>query len=100
MRERYAMEGDHEESLSRTIADMTGPLRASAATLLFLRDGRHRPPKAALEEFCAGGGWDDCLAGVSAVHRGERIAPGQVSVLFQDVLRLLGALSAAVHAIG
>lgn len=39
LRERYASEGDHEEALGRVLADLTGPLRAGAATLLSLRDG-------------------------------------------------------------
>jgi hypothetical protein len=32
LRERYVVEGDHEERLEELIADATGPLRASAAT--------------------------------------------------------------------
>jgi hypothetical protein len=99
LRERYAMDGDHEESLVRTLADVTGPLRASAAVLLALRDGRNRTPKAALEEFCAGDEWRECLAGLSAVHRGESLRAGAVRSLFSDVLRLLALLDAGVNAL-
>lgn len=97
LRERYAMDGDREESLARALADVTGPLRASVAVLLSLRDGRSRTPKAALEEFCAGGEWRECLTGLSAVHRGESLPPGVVRTVFSDVIRLLAMLDAAVH---
>jgi predicted nucleotidyltransferase len=99
LRERYAAEGDHEEVLARILADVTGPLRASAATLMALRDGRQRAPKPALEEFCADGSWEECLAGMSAVHRGERLAPGQMRALLSDVLRLLATLDEAAYAL-
>jgi hypothetical protein len=99
LRERYAMEGDHEESLADTLADATGPLRASASVLLSLRDGRNRPPKAALEEFCAGDEWRECLEGLSTVHRGEQLRAGTIRKLFGDVIRLLISLDAAAYAL-
>ncbi len=99
LRERYAAEGDHEEMLARILADITGPLRASAATLLALRDGKHLAPKAALQEFSVGGPWEACLSGLSAVHRGERLGPGLTRALLGDVLQLLAALDGAAHAL-
>jgi predicted nucleotidyltransferase len=99
LRERYAMDGDQEETLAQVLADATGPLRASAAVLLSLRDGQIRAPKAALEEFCAGGNWQDCLNGLSAVHRGEPLRPGAIRTVFSDVLRLLASLDEAVYAL-
>jgi predicted nucleotidyltransferase len=110
LRERYAIEGDHEEALARVIADTTGPLRASAAVLLALRDGKHRQPKVALEEFCSkgvagvvggvDGGWDRCLVDLSTVHRGERLPGGATRALFADVIRVLMKLDAAAHSLG
>ena len=97
LRERYAMDGDREESLARALADVTGPLRASASVLLSLRDGGSRTPKAALEEFCAGDDWRKSLAGLSAVHRGESLPPGEVRTLFDDVTRLVATLDAVAH---
>src|SRR5262249_35121023 len=97
LRERYAMEGDHEESLTRLLADTTGPLRASAAVLLGLRDGGHRQPKAALEEFCADPRWRECLDALSAIHRGEPVSRGAVLRVFSDVMTILGRLDAAAH---
>lgn len=99
LRERYAMEGDREESLADILADTTGPLRASAAVLLSLRDGHNRPPKAALEEFCAGAEWRECLEGLSTVHRGEQLRAGATRKLFGEVIRLLESLDTAAYAL-
>ena len=51
LRERYALDGDMNDRIAVFLADLTGPLRVSAATLLALQDGRDRAPKPALEEF-------------------------------------------------
>jgi predicted nucleotidyltransferase len=92
LREQYVIDGEHEERLASIVADVTGPIRAGAATLIALEDGRSLAPKAALEEILAGAGWDECLAGISAVHRGEHLAPGATRRLYGEVLRLLVAL--------
>ncbi len=92
LRELYALDGDHEERLARIIADVIGPMRASAATLIALMDGRTLAPKPALEELCAGGAWDEVLSELSAVHRDEHLPAGQTRRLFGEVLRLLAFL--------
>lgn len=92
LRERYAMEGDHEERLEQLIADATGPLRASAATLVNLQDGRTLAPKAALEELFASR--QSSLQALSAVHRGEHLPAGGARRLFADVLVLITDLAA------
>lgn len=100
LRERYVIDGDHEERLARILADITGPIRASAATLVALTDGRSLAPKAALEAIFAGErSWDSCLSGLSAVHRDEHLAPGVTRQLFGDVLRLLIALDAIAYSL-
>jgi hypothetical protein len=100
LRERYVIDGDHEERLARILAEITGPIRASAATLIALRDGRTLAPKAALEAiFAADGSWDACLSGLSAVHRDEHLAPGATRQLFGDVLRLLVALDSIAYSL-
>jgi predicted nucleotidyltransferase len=92
LREQYVIEVEHEERLARSVADVTGPIRASAATLIALQDGRTLAPKPALEELVAGNEWSECLAGISAVHRGDSLPPGETRRLYGDVLRLLVAL--------
>jgi hypothetical protein len=99
LRERYAMEGDREEILMRLLADVIGPLRASASVLLSLRDGRHRQPKAALEEFCHEERWRKSLDELSALHRGEALPSGATRTLFGDVVEILGNLNASAHAL-
>jgi len=98
LRERYVMDGDHEERLEQIIAEATGPLRAGAATLLALRDGRNLAPKAALEALCAER--QASLDAISAVHRGEHLHAGAARRLFSDVLGLitdLAALGRSLH---
>lgn len=92
LRERYAVEGDHEERLEQLIADATGPIRASAATLVNLKDGRTLAPKVALEELCASR--RDSLEAISTVHRGEHLPAGAARKLFSDVLALITDLAA------
>lgn len=92
MREQYVMEGDHDERLEQMIAAATGPVRASAATVLALRDGRSLAPKAALEELFAAR--RTSLEAISAVHRGEHLAAGAARKLLSDVLSLITDLAA------
>jgi predicted nucleotidyltransferase len=94
LRERYVVDGDHEERLEQVIADVTGPIRASAATLMALQDGRTRAPKTALEEIFADGSRERCLREISAVHRGEHLPAGAARTLFADVLDLIADLAA------
>jgi predicted nucleotidyltransferase len=92
LRERYVVEGDHEERLEQLIADATGPIRASAATLVNLQDGRTLAPKASLEELFASR--QQSLQAISAVHRGEHLPAGATRKLFADVLVLITDLAA------
>ena len=91
LRERYVVEGDHEERLEQLIADATGPIRASAATLVNLQDGRTLAPKAALEELFASR--QQSLQALSAVHRGEHLPVGAARRLFAEVLALITDLA-------
>jgi len=99
LREHYVLDGDHEERLEQIIAEATGPLRASAATLLTLEDGRTLAPKAALEELFAADSHAPILRAISAVHRGEHLPRGAAHSLFADVLGLIADLAAIAHKI-
>jgi predicted nucleotidyltransferase len=99
LREQYVIDGDHEERLARLLADVTGPIRAGAATLVALRDGRSLTPKAALEDLFAGGDWAECLRGLSAIHRDERLPHGATRRLFGEVLPMLVSLGAMAYAL-
>ncbi len=95
LRERYALDGDMNDRIAAVLADLTGPLRVSAAALLALQDGRERAPKPALEEFCREPRWAACLGALSAVHRGEVPGTDAVRQLVADVILLLSALADA-----
>jgi hypothetical protein len=95
LRERFALEGNRPERMAASLADMTGPVRVAAATLLGLRDGVDRAPAAALEEFCADPRWVACLEGLSAAHRGVALSAERTRALVADVRGLLAALAAA-----
>jgi predicted nucleotidyltransferase len=99
LRERYVVDGVHEERLARVLADATGPIRAGAAALVALRDGRSLVPKAALEDLLTGGEWAECLRGLSAIHRDEHLPRGATRRLFADALRLLESLGAMASAL-
>jgi hypothetical protein len=92
LRERSVIEGDRDESLEHMIAEATGPLRASAATLLLLRDERTLAPKAALEQLFADR--HASLEALSAVHRGEDLPAGAARTLLGEVLSLITDLAA------
>jgi predicted nucleotidyltransferase len=92
LRERYVVEGDHEERLEQLIADATGPVRASAATLVNLQDGRTLAPKAALEALFVSR--QQSLQAISTVHRGEHLPAGAARKLFADVLAMISELAA------
>jgi predicted nucleotidyltransferase len=95
LREHYVVEGDHEERLEHLIADATGPIRASAATLVNLQDGRTLAPKAAFEELFASR--QQSLQAISAVHRGEHLPAGAARNLFADFLVMITDLAALGH---
>ncbi|HEY0340471.1 MAG TPA: nucleotidyltransferase domain-containing protein [Steroidobacteraceae bacterium] len=99
LRERYVIDGAHEELLARILADATGPIRASAAALVALRDGRTLAPKEALAEIFPEASWRECLSGLSAVHRDEHLPPGATRHLFGEVLRLLAGLDMNAHSL-
>jgi hypothetical protein len=97
LRERFAIEGDHEEQLARLLADTTGPLRASAATVLAIRKDRHLSPKAALEELFAQPDQRRSLDNLSLVHQGKSLPSGATRQLFGEILTLLATLGAIVQ---
>src|SRR4051794_24036171 len=91
-RERYVMEGDHEERLEQIIAEATGPLRASAATLVHVQDGRTLAPRLALEELFPSR--QASMQAISTVHRGEHLPAGAARELFAGMLSLITELAA------
>jgi hypothetical protein len=65
LRERYVAEARFPERLAFTAADAIGPLRASAATLLLLRDGETVAPRDALRRLAEETGQGSTLAAIT-----------------------------------
>jgi predicted nucleotidyltransferase len=89
MRALYVERGLREEQLAGVIADMAGPIRASAASLLELEGGKPGSPKEALRRFTESlgePGWGETLARVSQARETRILPPG---VAGETVLRLI-----------
>ncbi len=96
MRERYLLTSLREEQAAHVVAQVAGPLRTSAATLLELAGKTADSPKAALEAIVRelpGDGWGDVLATLSQAREGASLAKG---VAPNTLLRLV-ELAAAMH---
>jgi predicted nucleotidyltransferase len=96
LRERYLATSLREEQAARVLAEVAGPLRASAATLLELAGKGGPSPKVALESLVRelpGEGWQEILATLSRVREGQPLGKG---VAPATLLRLI-ELAAAMH---
>jgi hypothetical protein len=65
LRERYALSSAYDEQLARAAADAVGPLRASAAVLLWLESGARIAPRDALRQVAEETGSAATLAAIS-----------------------------------
>jgi predicted nucleotidyltransferase len=94
MRERYLSVSLREEQAARVLAQVSGPLRASAAALLELSGKPASSPKAALETVAAGvpgSGWKEALSALSQVREGQALPKG---VAPETLLRLIDLTAA------
>src|ERR1700736_2702952 len=65
LRERYALSSAYDEQLARAAADAVGPLRASAAVLLWLESGARVAPRDALRQAADETGSTAALAAIT-----------------------------------
>jgi hypothetical protein len=65
LRERYALSSAYDEQLARAAADAVGPLRASAAVLLWLESGARVAPRDALRQIADETGSTAALAAIT-----------------------------------
>jgi hypothetical protein len=91
LREAYVLNSPQEEQLARIIADVAGPLRAAAVTLLKLQ-GRSAPnPKDALALIARehpGAEWEHVLAAVTKAREGALPASGEARSVYFSILDL------------
>ena len=102
MRERYLSVSLREEQAARVLAQMSGPLRASAAALLELSGKPAPSPKAALETVVAGvpgTGWQEVLMALSQVREGQTLAKGVAPAMLLRLIDLAAAMYAQAQKI-
>jgi len=95
LRERYALVSLREEQLVPIIADVTGPIRASAATLLGLEGKKGLHPKEALQAFTQqlpGNIWSEVLKNMSTAREEQELRPGEAASTLLGLLDLLKAM--------
>jgi len=68
LRERYALSSAYDEQLARAAADAVGPLRASAAVLLWLESGARVAPRDALRQIADETGSTAALAAITGAR--------------------------------
>jgi len=94
LREAYVARGRRPEQVVRILADMLGPLRAAAATLLELEGAAKPEANASLRSVAASGGRqnDSAAAQLFAAHRGEALT-GEPQAVLAQVIELVTAMS-------
>ncbi len=95
LRERYAAISLREEQLAVAIADMAGPLRAAAATLLELEGHSAASPKEALElvaQSIQGSNWAEALALISQARETRSMPAGSAGPVMFQLMALADAM--------
>ncbi|HXH30834.1 MAG TPA: nucleotidyltransferase domain-containing protein [Bacteriovoracaceae bacterium] len=95
LRERYALVSLREEQLVPIIADFTGPIRASAATILELESKGEFHPKEALQTFVQqlpGSNWTEILKNMSIAREEQELKTGEATATILGLLDLLKAM--------
>ncbi len=103
LREGYIARGLREEQLVALIADMAGPLRSCAATLLELEGKPAESPKEALQQFAAalpdGPARAEEVARISEARQERTLAPGVAAPTLFHLMELAGAMRARAEAL-
>lgn len=95
LRERYALVSLREEQLVPIIADIAGPIRTCAATILSLEGKKGIHPKEALQAFTQqlpGDHWSEMLKNMSTAREEQELRSGEAASTMLDLLRLLKAM--------
>src|SRR5262245_2236135 len=103
LRESYVLNSAQEEQLSRIIAGVAGPLRASAVTLLKLK-GRSAPsPKEALQLVAhdhPGSDWASVLNAITQAREGTLLAADDARSVYFSILALAKLMLEDANALG
>lgn len=102
LRERYASLSLREEELARAIAEMSGPLRACAATLRRLQGRAAESPKAALETIVKETGnpaFQSALAAITEARSQALLDPGAAGDTAFALIELVMTMQSTVDSL-
>jgi predicted nucleotidyltransferase len=102
MRERYLTTSLREEQAARVLAQISGPVRAAAATLLELSGKPVASPKAALEALAAslpGQDWASVLGALSSAREGQGLEANLAPVALLRLHDLASAMREQAQAL-
>lgn len=100
LRAAYVRRGQHEEPLVGIVADVAGPLRTAAASLLELEGQATRSPKEALARLATsfGPGWATLLDQLTEA-RARTLDPGDAAAALIRLVELAGLMRERVRAL-
>jgi predicted nucleotidyltransferase len=103
LRESYIARGLREEQLVAMIADMAGPLRSCAATLLELEGNPVKTPKEALHQVAAslpgGAGRAEEISRISEARQEGTLAPGMAAPTLFHLIELASLMRTRAEAL-
>jgi hypothetical protein len=103
LREAYIARGLREEQLVAMIADMAGPLRACAATLLELEGTPVGSPKEALQQVAASlpdsAGRSEEISRISEARQERALAPGVAAPTLFHLIELATSMRTRAEAL-
>ena len=103
LRESYITRGLREEQLAAMIADLAGPLRSCAATLLELEGTPAESPKQALAQVAAsladGAPWVEEVSRISEARQTRALTSGLAAPTFFHLIELAGAMRLRAEAL-
>jgi predicted nucleotidyltransferase len=94
LRERYALSSTFEEQLALAAADAVGPLRASAAVLLWLESGEHVASREALRRIADQTGRAAALAAIIEARESGGVPTAGATATLVGALELATQLAA------
>lgn len=95
LRERYAMVSLREEQLVPIIADISGPIRSCAGTILSLEGFKIDHPKEALQLLTkkfSEKNWEEILHNMSVAREKQELKPGEATSTLLGLLQLLNSM--------
>ena len=95
LRAFYLERGRFEEQLAGLVAQMSGPIRTCAASLLDLEGRPARSPKEALQRFTESlgePGWEPILTSVSQARETRSLPPGVAGDVVMRLIELVGRM--------